>query len=113
MEIVMATENDIVLIYFDDKPTVFGRLESIEPDYKKNWYHVTILLLTIPMQTVTWILRDTYIDGEPFTMKGSPVRLEAVKKTQLKASHEDTNPSKTTSSTEGKGSVIPFKKTKA
>ncbi|MCP4666677.1 MAG: hypothetical protein GY849_09935 [Deltaproteobacteria bacterium] len=75
----MRREGEIVLIHHNDQPSVFARIESIEPDMKKGWYHVTLLLLTLPTQTVTWILRDSYIDGEQFTMGGIPMRLEEVK----------------------------------
>jgi hypothetical protein len=76
----MATENDIVLIYFEDRPLSFARIESIRPDVKPNWYHVELLMLQMPLQVVSWILRDVYIDGEPFTMTGKKVRLELVEK---------------------------------
>jgi hypothetical protein len=74
----MALENDIVLIYFEDKPLVFARIETILPDNKKDWYHVSLLMLQVPLQTVTWILRDVYIDGAEFTMNGKRMRLEEV-----------------------------------
>ncbi len=70
--------NDIVLVYFEDTPLVFARVEAIEPDIKKDWYHVTLLLLKIPVETVTWILRYAYINGEPFTMGGKKMRIEKV-----------------------------------
>ena len=101
----MSGENDVVLIYFEEKPTVFARIEAIEPDIKNNWYHVTLLLLTIPTQTVTWILRDTYINGSPFTMGGKPVRLEAVKTDQ-----EDLHKLRNDRGPDGTGTVIPFRK---
>ena len=37
-----------------------------------------MLLLQIPLQAVTWILRDAYINGETFTMGGKEMRLEKV-----------------------------------
>ncbi|MBS3759824.1 MAG: hypothetical protein KGY61_14295 [Desulfobacterales bacterium] len=74
----MAQENDIVLIYFEDQPAGFARIEAIAPDVKKDWYHVKLLLLQVPLQTVTWILRDVYINGEEFTMGGNRMRLEKV-----------------------------------
>lgn len=74
----MSVENDIVLIHFEDKPMVFARIESIAADMKPNWYHVKLLLLQIPLQVVTWILRDVYINGEEFTMSGKRMRLEKV-----------------------------------
>lgn len=74
----MATENDIVLIYFEDQPISFARIEDISPDVKKDWYHVKLLLLQVPLQVVTWILRDIYINGVEFTMEGKKIRLEKV-----------------------------------
>ena len=72
----MAKENDLVLVYFEDKPLSFARIEKILPDSKPNWYHVKLMLLQIPIQVVTWILRDVYINGEEFTMNGKRMRLE-------------------------------------
>jgi hypothetical protein len=74
----MAQENDIVMIYFEDKPLSFARIEKILPDSKPNWYHVRLLFLQIPLQVVTWILRDVYINGDEFTMNGKRMRLELV-----------------------------------
>ena len=74
----MAQENDIVLIYFEDQPTAFARIEDILPDSKKDWYHVKLMMLQVPLQVVTWILRDVYIDGQEFTMSGNRMRLEKV-----------------------------------
>lgn len=74
----MSKENDLVLIYFEGKPLAFARIESILPDSKKDWYHVKLLLLQIPLQVVTWILRDAYINGAEFTMNGKKMRLEKV-----------------------------------
>ena len=74
----MAKENDVVLIYFEDKPLSFARIESILPDSKPNWYHAKLLLLQVPLQMVTWILRDVYINGQEFTMNGKRMRLEPV-----------------------------------
>ena len=74
----MATENDLVLIYFEDNPLSFARIENILPDSKPDWYHVKLLLLQMPPQLVTWILRDVYINGTEFTMNGKRMRLEKV-----------------------------------
>ena len=74
----MAVENDIVLIYLEEKPLAFARIEEILPDHKPDWYHVKFLLLQLPLQVVTWILRDVYINGEPYTMGGKSMRLELV-----------------------------------
>ncbi len=74
----MAQKNDIVLIYFEDKPLAFARIEGILSDAKPDWYHVKLLFLQVPLQVVTWILRDTYINGETFTMGGKKMRMEKV-----------------------------------
>jgi len=74
----MTKENDIVLIYFEDQPISFARIEDISPDIKKDWYHVKLLLLQFPLQVVNWILRDIYINGHEFTMEGKKIRLEKV-----------------------------------
>jgi hypothetical protein len=74
----MTTVNDVVLIYLQEKPLSYARIESIEPDHKRGWYQVKLLLLQVPLQVVNWILRDAYVDGETFTMNGNPMRLERV-----------------------------------
>jgi len=74
----MTTVNDIVLIYFEDKPLVYARVEEITPDVKAGWYGIKLLFLQVPLQVVTWILRDVYINGGEFTMNGKRMRLEKV-----------------------------------
>lgn len=72
----MKPIKDLVLVHFQNKPAVYAVIESIEPDIKRDWYQVSLLLLTIPPQRVIWILRDEYIHGTPFTMGGHPMRLQ-------------------------------------
>ncbi|MCF8111851.1 MAG: hypothetical protein K9J85_10225 [Desulfobacteraceae bacterium] len=74
----MTAEKDIVLIYHEDQPVVFARVEDIQPDVKKDWYHISLMLLKLPVQTVTWILKDDYINGAEFTMGGYRMRLEKI-----------------------------------
>ena len=74
----MTQENDLVLVYFEDQPLFYARIEDISPDMKKDWYHVKLLVLQVPLQVVTWILRDVYIEGDEFTMNGKRMRLERV-----------------------------------
>ncbi|MDY6881184.1 MAG: hypothetical protein V2J25_03135 [Desulfatiglans sp.] len=104
----MRSEGEIVLIHYQQQPTLFARIESIEADHKKDWYQVTLLFLTLPTQTVTWILREAYIDGEEFTMGGIPVKLEEVKRI-VPSSKESKDAG--LSKEDGKGGrVIPFKR---
>ena len=74
----MATENDIILIYMEDEPLSFARIEDISADSKPDWYHVKMLMLQVPLRIITWILRDIYIEGAEFTMNGKRMRLEKV-----------------------------------
>ncbi|HDZ24724.1 MAG TPA: hypothetical protein ENH70_09340 [Desulfobacteraceae bacterium] len=104
----MVSEGDLVLVYYQDQPAVYARIEYIDPDIKKDWYQVTLQLLTIPSQTVTWILRASYIDGAPFTMGGKAMHLEEVKRITRQEKNKEEKPSKKTQGHGGK--VIPFKK---
>jgi len=101
----MTGEKDIVLIYFEDQPLLFARIEDISPDHKKDWYHVKLLFLKMPVQVVTWILRSAYIDGEQFTMNGNRMRMEKVVCPQSDApfdESEDSNPENGKSENDGK-----------
>jgi hypothetical protein len=74
----MPKINDVVLVYFENKPLFFARVESMTPDAKPGWYQVRLLILQLPLATVTWILRRAYMEGEEFTMGGKPMRIEPV-----------------------------------
>jgi len=70
--------HDIVLVHIDNKPAFFARVERIDPDYKRSWWHVKLFVLALPMQVITWIIDDEQIRGADFTMGGVPVRVEKV-----------------------------------
>ncbi len=74
----MAVVNDVILIYLEDAPVSFARIESILPDAKKDWYHIKLLMLKMPLQVVTWILKDDYINGHEFHMNGKKMKMEKV-----------------------------------
>ena len=74
----MTKERDIVLVYHENSPLFFARVEGISPDKKPDWYHVKLLVLQIPVHAATWILRDTYINGAEFTMGGKKMRMDRV-----------------------------------
>jgi hypothetical protein len=103
-------EGDVVLIHYEDKPAVYARIEAIEPDIKKGWYQVSLLALTIPAQVVTWILREEYINGAPFTMEGQPVKLEKVRRVTVREEPGAENESSGPKEKEKPAKVIPFKK---
>ena len=105
------SEGDLVLVHYQDKPACYARIETVEPDIKKDWYQVTLLLLTIPDQTVTWILREEYINGASFTMGGVPMRLEGLRKVTAGKSRENTDQSVNRKGKDKSPKVLPFKKT--
>jgi len=74
----LATINDLVLVHIDNKPGFYARIEDITPDVKPGWWQVKLLVLAVPLQLFTWTLDENQIDGEPYTMGGTPVRLEKV-----------------------------------
>lgn len=74
----MATIHDLVLVHIDNKPGFYARIEDITADVKPGWWQVKLLALSFPLQLFTWILDTSQIDGAPYTMGGTPVRLEKV-----------------------------------
>jgi len=97
--VIMATINDVVLIHLEDAPVSFARVESILPDAKKDWYHVKFLMLQIPLQVVTWILKDDYINGDDFHMNGKKMRI-----TKVESPVEELSLSKSTTLSDKKSS---------
>ncbi len=85
----MTREGDLVLVYMDGKAAFFARIEAIESDPKPEWFQVTMLVLQVPLATITWILRDPYINGTEFTMGGHPMRLEKVVSPALEEQPDD------------------------
>jgi hypothetical protein len=73
-----VVEGDLVLIHIENKPALYARVEKITADVKPNWWRVQFLMLTIPVQLVTWIIDDEQIRGANFTMDGTPIRIEKV-----------------------------------
>lgn len=76
----MVQENSIVLIYIQSTPKFYARIEKIDPDIKPGWYHVNIKPLYIlpnnnPAENFSWLIRDVYIQGEPFTIDGTEVQI--------------------------------------
>lgn len=71
-------ENDLILVYIENRPTFFARIENITPDIKRSWWRVKLLILQVPLIVTTWILDNDQIRGADFTMGGTPMRLEIV-----------------------------------
>jgi hypothetical protein len=74
----MTDLKDLVLIYLEDQPVFFARIENVTPDIKSGWLRMKFLILKIPLELGEWILLPEYIQGEVFTMGGKKVRIEKV-----------------------------------
>ncbi|MEW6660711.1 MAG: hypothetical protein AB1424_18875 [Thermodesulfobacteriota bacterium] len=99
---IMATINDLVLVYLDQKPAFYARINDINPDVKRGWYQVELLVLTLPPQTLVWILEGTHLQGEEFTMGGRPMKLVEI---PAKSPSQPETPGP-----KGKGKVVPLRK---
>ncbi len=73
---------DIVLIAAKDPPMlIYALITSLQRDTGRadEWWHVTMSLLTVPPQQVTWTLRTRQMTGiETFTMGGEGRFMKAV-----------------------------------
>ncbi len=86
----MTREGDLVLTHIKNNPAFFARIEHIEADTKPDWFQVRMLVLQVPLVTITWILREAYINGEEFTMGGHPVKLVKVVAPEQSTGQADT-----------------------
>lgn len=98
------------MVHYEDQPIVYARIEAIEPDVKRDWFQVSLTVLTIPLQAVTWILREAYINGEGFTMGGKAMRLERVERAVLSRDLGDGNSDSRSKGLKKPSKVIEFKK---
>lgn len=77
-----TVEGDIVIIAAKTpQMLVYARVGAIERDAtrKEEWWHVTLHLLSIPMQSVVWTLRTPQFSGqEIFTMGGEGRFIQAI-----------------------------------
>ncbi len=100
----MATINDLVLVHVDNRPGFYARIEDISPDVKKGWWQVKLLVLSFPLQVYTWILDESQIGGTPFTMGGTPLKLEKVESPVTRDTTGEGGPASTGSDDSSRGS---------
>ena len=74
----MFYAGEVILVYVNEEPTFFARVEEVMPDQRKGWWNLTFTMLTIPLQRVTWILDDEQMRGQNFTMNGVPMQISRV-----------------------------------
>lgn len=85
---MLTKPGDVVLIHQGGKPAVHARVEEILADVKPAWWQIRLMVLTVPTQEITWILREEYIDGGEFTMGGVNMRLARLEPPQPAAPPE-------------------------
>jgi hypothetical protein len=74
----MTGPKDLVLIYLENQPVFFARIENIIADIKPGWVRMKFLILQVPVSLNEWILLPEYIQGDSFTMGGKKVHIEKV-----------------------------------
>lgn len=74
----MTKIGDVILVYLEDQPAFFGRIEDIYSDVKPGWVRLKFLILQVPLTLGEWILRPDYVQGNEFTLGGRKVRIEQV-----------------------------------
>lgn len=97
---------DVFLVHIEEKPAFYARAEEILFDVKKGWRKFRFLVLTVPLQEMTWILEPSQIDGEPFTMGGTPIRLERL--ADPAPTEEEPGPPEDVGKEKPEGKVISF-----
>lgn len=100
----LVQPGDVILVYVDDKPSFYGRVEEVLQDVKRGWRRLRFSVLTLPLQEMIWTLEPSQIDGEPFTMGGTPVRIERLPDPQP----ADSQPEPKAEAPKPEGKVIAF-----
>ncbi len=87
----MFYTGEVILVYIDNEPGFFARVEEVKPDQKKGWWQISFLILAIPLKKMTWKLDDEQMRGQEFTMNSVPMqikRVEAPEEEYFKTSKE-------------------------
>jgi hypothetical protein len=100
----MTDIGDVILVYIEDNPAFFGRVEDVIPDIKPGWVRLKFLILQLPPTVGEWIVRPEYVQGNEFSMGGRKIRIEKVV-----APIETEGPEPEPEST-GSNKVIPLRK---
>jgi hypothetical protein len=102
----MTDTGDVILVYIEDQPAFFGRIEGLVPDIKPGWLRLKFLILQVPLTLGEWILRPEYVQGNEFSMGGRKVKIEKVV-APLEIQEPEPEPE-----SDGLGKVIPLRKGK-
>lgn len=104
---------DIIAVHINGALSFHARVEEVLPDVKKGWRRLRFLALTIPRREISWILEPTQLDGEEFSMGGTPVRIERLHEPVPADPFDPVAASDAVPTSEPKGKVISFPKPKA
>lgn len=104
----LVQPGDVILVHVDGKPSFYGRTEEILFDVKRGWRRLRFSVLTLPLQEMIWTLEPSQIDGEPFSMGGTPVRIERLPDPRPAEPEPEAKPQ----SAKPEGNVIAFPKKK-
>lgn len=74
----MVVEGEVVLIHLNCSPAYFARVDRIEPDVKDGWWKLELLLLTLPVERLTWVIREEHMSGAQFMINEALIRIEQV-----------------------------------
>lgn len=100
----MTDIGDVILVYIEDQPAFFGRIEDVIPDIKPGWVRLKFLILQIPPTPGEWIVRPEYVQGNEFSMGGRTVKIEkVVAPVEIQEPEPDPEPA-------GSRKVIPLRK---
>jgi len=102
----MFKSGEVVLVHSEDEPAFFARIEKVAPDKKKGWWQLTLLILTIPLQKITWILDEDQMRGQTFTMNKIPMHISRVESPDQEESSQQSQKKESRKGRQGKGNVI-------
>ena len=74
----MVVEGEVVLIHLNCSPAYFARVDRIEPDLKDGWWKLELLLLALPAERITWVIREEHMAGAQFMIAETLIRIEQV-----------------------------------
>jgi hypothetical protein len=80
----MVDKSEVVLIHLNGDPAYFARVDSIEADLNDGWWKLEFLLLTMPVERITWVIREEHMAGAQFMIGDTLIRIEQVPPIALK-----------------------------
>ena len=76
-------EWDVCMLHINKFPNAFVRINYIWADEKKGWWCVNLTKMALPLESWTWILDDSHINGAEFEMSGTKFQLQILNRPNL------------------------------